>query len=352
MTSIDIVRKAIRFQRPPRLPLTFLLLGQSDTKGVSLSPPEGIIWTGTGVDPWGCRWEQSEVANMGQVKGHPLTNLSRIDRYPMPDYSQDLWWRNVEAELAPIEEQQRYVQGGIFMVLFERMHSLCGFENVLMGLLADRPAMERLADRIVEAHLRVVEGFRDRFGRRIHGITMTDDWGTQQAAFVGFDLWMDFFAPRYKRLFDAMHAAGYDVWLHSCGKVNELVEGFIRVGVDVANLQQPRALGIEQMGRRYRGRITFSSLSDIQATLPTGRRDLIETDAEALAEHWMTPEGGFHFSDYGQGEAIGASDESKLIMYRKFSQISERLYGQPLPEPLLPGEQRPAADTIGRGTVR
>jgi hypothetical protein len=134
--------------------------------------------------------------------------------------------------------------------------------------------------------------------------------------------------------------------------VNELVEGFIRAGADVVNLQQPRALGIEEMGRRYRGRVTFSSLSDIQASLPTGRRDLIEADAEALAEHWMLPEGGFHFSDYGEGPAIGASDESKLIMYRKFSEISERLYGQPLPEPIVPGSHRPASDTIGRGTAR
>jgi hypothetical protein len=336
MTSLEIVKRTIKFQRPERLAIEFDLLGRNDRIGIRPTPPEGVVWTGTGIDPWGCRWAQSEVVNMGTLVGHPLTDPAQIDRHPVPDFTQDHWWVGVEETIAQAEREQRYVTGGIFMILFERMHALCGLETVLMGLLTDRPAMERVADRIVEVQLTLLEQYRLRFGGRIHGISMSDDWGTQNQSFVKLALWMDFFAPRYKRLFDAMHAAGFDVWLHSCGKVNELIEGFIRVGVDVVNLQQPRALGIEEIGKKYRGRISFSSLADIQSTLPTGRADLIEADAEALAANWMLPTGGFVFSDYGDGEAIGTADASKLIMYRKFSEISERMYGNPLPEPILP----------------
>jgi hypothetical protein len=163
---------------------------------------------------------------------------------------------------------------------------------------------------------------------------MSDDWGTQQAAFVSFDLWMDFFLPRYQRLFDAMHAAGCDVWVHSCGKINEIIEGYIRAGVNVVNVQQPRCLGIEAIGQRYRGRIAFETLADIQHTLPMGNPAEIEADAEAIAAHWALPEGGLVFSDYGDGQAIGVPDLApKRRMYQAFSRISERLYGQPLPEP-------------------
>jgi hypothetical protein len=337
MESREIVRRAIRFERPPRLPATFDDFGCRDVGGIGPVPPEPLVTTGTGLDVWGCRWGQSEVANMGQVLGHPISDLRRIGRHPMPDYSQEVYWPDRVAErLTEHEAAGRYVSGGIFMVLFERMHSLCGFQQVLEGLLVERAAMEALADRIVEVHLGLVEQYRRRFDGRIHGIGITDDWGTQQAAFISADLWMDFFAPRYRRLFDAMHAAGYDVWLHSCGRVNELIEGFVAVGVDVVNLQQPRALGIDEIGRRYRGRIAFSSLADIQATLPTGRDDLIRRDAEQLAEHWMSPEGGFVLSDYGDGAAIGTPPEIKLLMYRHFSRISERIYGNPLPEPQMP----------------
>ena len=192
--------------------------------------------------------------------------------------------------------------------------------------------MEALADRIVRVQLTLLDAVGSRFGKRLHGVTMTDDWGTQRAAFVSTALWMDFFLPRYKRLFDRMHSYGWDVWVHSCGKVNEIVEGFIQAGADAVNLQQPRALGIEEMGKRYRGRVTFESLADIQASIPTGDPARIDADALALEKHWMLPTGGFVFSDYGDSAALGLKDDRiKRHMYKRFSEVSQRLYGSPLP---------------------
>ena len=161
---------------------------------------------------------------------------------------------------------------------------------------------------------------------------MTDDFGTQHSGYVSGAFWKTFFLPHYKRLFDRMHAAGYDVWVHSCGKVNDIVEGYREAGANVVNLQQPRALGIEEMGSRYRGRIAFESLCDIQSTLPTGDALRIHADAEALLTHWATPEGGFIFSDYGDGAAIGAPLEAKRTMYQAFAKASRRLYPQPMPD--------------------
>ena len=84
------------------------------------------------------------------------------------------------------------------------------------------------------------------------------------------------------------------------------------------HLQQPRALGIEEMGRRYRGRIAFESLADIQATLPTGDRARVDADVADLEKHWMSPEGGFVLSDYGDGAAIGVAADTKKVMVDAF----------------------------------
>ena len=48
----------------------------------------------------------------------------------------------------------------------------------------------------------------------------------------------------------------------------------------------------------------------------------------------MLREGGFVLSDYGDGRAIGAEPDAKMAMYRAFSDVSKRLYGRPLPEPV------------------
>jgi len=339
MTSREIVRRALRFERPPRLPVSFGALGCSDFAGLPVLDDPAFHPSQDGEDEWGCIWEKTETPNMGQVKGHPLEDIRKLDSHPFPNYDADERYADAPGALEQAEAEGKYVQAGIFMVLFERMHSLHGFESVLMKLVLDRPAMEALADRIVAAQLNRIENVARRFEGRVHGWSMTDDWGTQQAAFISFDLWVDFFLPRYRRLFDAMHAMGCDVSVHSCGRVNEIIEGLIQAGADAVNLQQPRALGIEEIGRRYAGRIAFSSLCDIQHTLPTGDRAKIEADVDALMTHWATPDGGFILSDYGDDAAIGVSSpETKLHMYRTFSRYSERIYGEPLPEPASPEE--------------
>ncbi len=332
MTSCEIVRRALRFERPPRLPVDFGLFGCSDYAWLPVSADPAFA-AAEGQDEWGCIWKKTEQANMGQVKGHPLEDITKLDSHPFPNYSIDARYADATDAISRGEAEGKYIWGGIFMVLFERMHTLHGFEDTMMDLITDRPAMEALADRIVDVQVSLIENVAARFPGRVHGWNMSDDWGTQQAAFISFDLWMDFFFPRYKRVYDAMHAAGCDVHVHSCGKINEILEGYIQAGVDAVNLQQPRALGIEEIGERYRGRITFTSLADIQHTLPTGDKSRVDADADALMTHWATPQGGFIFSDYGDGDAIGVSDPAiKRYMYNAFSRHSERLYGERLPE--------------------
>ncbi|KPK59339.1 MAG: hypothetical protein AMK73_08695 [Planctomycetes bacterium SM23_32] len=331
----EIVQAALRFEGPDRLPVRMACFGRDDTAWIPHGTRE-LERDGLRTDEWGCHWEHTDVSNMGQPKGHPLADVCEHEKLVPPDYSEGWRYEGCEEAFRAAEQEDRYTQAGIFMVLFERMHSVAGFENVLMALLSDRENAAALADKIADAHIRLVRAFQERFGPRLHSFSMTDDWGTQSAAFISIELWYDFFFPRYRRIFDAMHEGGQDVWVHSCGKVNEIIRGYIDTGVDAVNLQQPRALGIEEIGRRYRGKITFESLSDIQASLPTGDVERIVADARELAEHWMTRDGGFVLSDYGDGVAIGAGPEAKLIMYRAFSDVSRDLYGRPLPEPQVP----------------
>ncbi|MEK7412276.1 MAG: uroporphyrinogen decarboxylase family protein [Planctomycetota bacterium] len=333
-TSRQIVSDAIHHRGPERLPVLQAGLGVCDSAWLPMKTVVGFQPAVAGEDEWGCIWDRTEIKNMGQIKVHPLLEIpADLAACKRPDYRADSRWLDCPAALDRAEHEGKYVVSGLFMVLFERMQGLHGFENCLMDLKLDRPAMERLANLIVETHLTYVREVHRRFGNRVHGISMSDDWGTQTAAYISSTMWMDFFYPHYRRLFDEMHRCGYDVWVHSCGKVNEIIEGYIAAGVNVVNLQQPRALGISEIGRRYRGRIAFESLCDIQRTLPTGDRRLIAEDADQLMQHWADGSGGFIFSDYGDGAAIGAPAGAKLAMYREFSRLSERLYGRALPEP-------------------
>ncbi|MHB9027105.1 MAG: uroporphyrinogen decarboxylase family protein [Armatimonadota bacterium] len=319
LSSYERVYRGVHFQTPDRLPVSMGSLGVDDFGYAGAAFDSERRQTGLGADEWGCCWSKSELANMGQVTGHPLEDWRLLDNYPFPDPDREDIYAGIEEQLAQCEG--KYVLTGQFMLLFERMHSLRGFATTLEDLYAEPELSAALADRIVDFDIRVIRNLSAIAGKRIHCYSFTDDWGTQQACFISRAMWQQFFKPRYAKVFAAAHEAGWDVWMHSCGKVNEIIEDLIEIGCNIMNLQQPRALGIEEIGRRYAGRIAFASLCDIQHTLPFKSAEDIREEARLLLQHWATPQGGFILSDYGDGAAIGVPLEKKEIMFAAFQEF-------------------------------
>jgi len=323
VTSYEIVRRAIEFERPERIPIRFAALGVDDTYGVGLESPQGWKPVVPNADEWGCVWqyppEGSGIVNMGQPTGHPLRSLDEMDEISWPDADDPDRYASVEAALA--DAGDKYVMCGSGYTFFERMHFLRGMPDLFVDMHERPKQVHELAERALDYPIRVARQLGKRFRGRIHGFGMTDDWGTQEACFLNPEMWREFFKDGYRRLFGAIHEAGMHAWMHSCGHVNDVIGEWVDCELDVVNLQQPRNLGIEEIGRRYRGRICLESLCDIQATLPRGDVRAIEEEAALLLEHWGGPEGGFVLSDYGDGAAIGVPDETKQVMLDAFIRL-------------------------------
>jgi hypothetical protein len=317
MNSFEVVKRAVEFGCPDRLPCEFDSMGINDTYSV------GWNQIGTGdksqrqtYDEWGCLWVRTEMTNMGQVKGHPLSDWSLVESFNWPDPDNPKFYTGMEDRFKGSDG--KYIFTGIFMLLFERMHALRGFENTLTDLYLESERIEMLADRIVEYDIAIINNIAKRFPGLIHGFNFTDDWGTELATIISPALWDEFFKPRYKKIFDAVKKAGWHIWMHSCGKVNGIIPSLIDIGVDVLNLQQPRTLGIEEIGSQFAGKVCFSTTCDIQQTLPfKGEQEIVE-EAKLLMDCWGTKKGGFVLSEYGDGRAIGVSDDKKKIMFDAF----------------------------------
>jgi len=325
MIAREVVTRAVEFRHPPRLPVSGYG-AVSDVTWIAydqIRPPEA--GDDPAVDQWLCRWGHTDVPNMGQVKGHPLEDLSRMDEFPWPDGEDPERYVNVPSRLEEIysdpARRDKYVVTGIFMILWERMHSLHGFENCMMDLMDDRREIHELADRILAYDIAVVRNMYNICGNRIQAVNFSEDWGTEMDLMISPDLFRRFFLPRYKRLFSVIHECGWHVWMHSCGKINKALPMLIEAGLDIVNMQQPRTNGIEEIGREFAGRICFETLCDIQKTLPVGDRDEVEREAEELLHRWGTPAGGFILGDYGDHVAIGASPEIKEFMLKTFQRL-------------------------------
>jgi len=329
VNSQEIVRRAIEFDKPPRIPFW-----QHWNHKTAEFPDDvhniwemdraeaGWFFDNPGMDDWGCGWSTTDVQNIGQVTDCPLNDWSTLESYRPPDPRNPFYYDR----LGPMIDQAagRYVCLTAHSLLFSRLHKLRGFVNTMEDFYLEAERVHRVLDMIVDFKLGQIDELRRRFGDRIHGLFVADDWGTQDGPFVGKNILDDFFVPRYRKIFDAIHDCGWHVVLHSCGRINDFVPTFIELGVDVLNMQQTLSYGLEPFGQQFRGKVCFAATVDIQATMPDCVESDIRGQVRMLLENWRTSAGGLIAFDYGDWTAIGVDEEAFRIMFDEFRVAGER----------------------------
>jgi uroporphyrinogen decarboxylase len=111
---------------------------------------------------------------------------------------------------------------------------------------------------------------------------------------MGPDRWREFILPRIKRMYDAVHAHGKYVFIHSCGDVDELFDDLVAAGLNCFNPFQPEVMDVKALMKQYRGKLAFHGGLSIQKTLPFGTPGDVRRESRELLE--LGAEGGYIFS--------------------------------------------------------
>ena len=212
--------------------------------------------------------------------------------------------------------------------MFERLHFLIGFNEALVGLMQDRKEIEYLLDKIVDYQSRTVLHIYGKLGDRVHGIVGSDDWGTQTSTFISPQLWNEVFKPRYRKIADVVHDCGYDLWIHSDGKIESIMPDFIDAGVDVFQPPQPSSvLGIREYGDQFAGKACHGLYIDIQSTAVYGTEEEIIQEAHDLVNYWSDEKGsGVIAIDYSDPTSVGTKVENSKIALKAFKEAWEEKY--------------------------
>lgn len=325
MLPKEIVRRAIEFQSPPRLPFWQheVPWAPDDVWDIwEMDRAEaGWFFDNAAMDDWHCQWARTETKNMGQVVGHPLADWSALERFRPPDPTNPFYFER----LGPLldQAQDRYVVVTSHFNLIERLHMLRGFAATMEDFVLEPARIERVLDMILEFKLGMFDELARRFPGAIDALFLTDDWGTQQGTFVSRRVFEQFFAPRYQKLFASIRGHNWHVILHSCGRINDFVPRLIELGVDVLNMQQPRAYGLVEFGEQFRGKVCFLTTVDIQSTLPRGNAEEVRQEARLLVRHWSTPAGGLIVFNYGDPEALAVKPEMTEVMFDEFAKLMD-----------------------------
>jgi uroporphyrinogen decarboxylase len=328
-TSKELVKQAIEFRHPERVPYNF---DSNRTPVIAEKYGEDFVWLFAKKDPdfkprynepkkweteWGIVYESLNTSH-GEPKEFPLADLTKIADFQVPDFTKSV--RYLEAEQLIKDNPDKYLMGMFPHFLFQVMIELIGFETFMMSPYDNREMLDLLADKLTESCLKVVDCFADR---GVDGIIAIEDLGLQSSMMFHPDLWREIYKPRMAKIVKRCHDRGLHFLIHTCGGIMDVIEDYIEVGTDVLNIDQQDNLGIDELSRRYKGRICFFCPVDIQTTLPVGTLEQIEAKVKHLIKALGTDAGGFMAKTYPQPDSIAIPEASTKFMCECFKKYGK-----------------------------
>ena len=320
MSPKDVVCRTVRFQGADRIPYDLPQEWGSDFALVGMDPSPDAR-PSTGVDEWGTVWENISICNLGQVKEYPLKDWGAWDKLSVPDIRDPRrWWA-----LAGARERagDRFLMG-LGISIYERAHFVRGLDNVWIDIHEAPGELGRLLDVLVDMNLYAIERYSQAGA---DGYMFCDDWGLQDRLMISPKSWRELWKPRYARIYKAAHDAGLLTFLHSCGNIVDILDDFIEIGLDVIQMDQQENMGLDLLGERFGGRITFWCPVDIQRTMVYGTLEDIRAYCRRMVKALGRPEGGFIAMWYSDPAGAGHRQEALDAMCDEFLKIS-REYGR------------------------
>lgn len=242
----------------------------------------GEIW----VDEWGCERHFAEDGVAGEVKNPPMQNISDVERLQTP--YEILTNGNFSKANEYHDKTDQFVLGWSRVRPFERMQFLLGTEKLFIELGYGSKYLDLLRDILHEFFLKELALWVET---DVDGILFMDDWGSQQNLLTSPRMWRSFFKPLYQEYCDLIHSRDKYVFFHSDGNIEQIYPDLIEIGVDALN-SQLFCMNIEELGKRYKGKITFFGEIDRQHILPFGTKDDVVNAVKRVKDTLWMPEGG------------------------------------------------------------
>ncbi len=313
----DLVRQAIRFDSPKRVPVWFVNADQQQGDVMVYHLMLGREGVGDPqVKEWGYKLESMDDGTMGHPTEPHLPDWDAGGRYRPPPLREAERMAAAPAFFAECED--RYRLASLDLSGFTTYTLLRGFENSMLDFLAEPERFARLMGLIFDFECELMR-MAARWG--FDGIHFADDWGTQSGLMISPGLWRKLFKPGYRKQFALARGLGLDVWYHCCGNFAEIAEDFCEIGVDVLNIAQPNVMDVAAVAGRLRGQQCFLIPISYQTVSIRGTPAEIYAEARRLYELLAVPGGGFigYVEEYG---CMGMSEENYRACGEAFRRLS------------------------------
>ncbi|MCL2200555.1 MAG: uroporphyrinogen decarboxylase (URO-D) [Oscillospiraceae bacterium] len=187
--------------------------------------------------------------------------------------------------------------------VFEQLHFLMGFEDMLMNFLLEPDDMLELCETIgnyrAEYMKLIVENLKPDV------VLSHDDWGSKQNLFVSPEIWREFIKPQYVKIYKILKDAGVLIMHHSDSICEPIIEDMIDIGIDIWQGAIPEN-DLLRLQKEIGGRMVMMGGLDMSIIdLPDAKAEQVTAETLRACETY-TPGGNFivSFTYGGPGDVI------------------------------------------------
>ena len=334
MTPKDLVYKTLNFESPERIPRQMWLLPWAEkkfeawTRKIKTDFPDDIVQCpaiyegslshtggkyskGNFIDEWGCVFNNAEEGVMGIVSNPRIRDWSDLKNLTPPEA---ILHPNTEEVNRFCKSSDKFVYAGGLVRPLERFQFLRTMEQSFIDVLLEEPGYLELLRILHEFYCKEVEAWAKT---DIDAIFLMDDWGTQHALMVPPKAFTSHFKPMYKDYCEIARYYGKKVFMHSDGQITDIIDDLIEVGVDALN-SQLFCMDLQELGNRFKGRITFWGEIDRQSLLPDGTQEEIREAVREVHKHLYANGGIIAQCEFG----LGAKPENIYKVFESWDQIT------------------------------
>lgn len=336
MTSKELVQRTLAFDSPSRIPRQIWILpwaqdrypdvierlGREFPDDIVNAPEvynrqpkrQGEKYTpGIYVDEWGCTFSVKQKGTIGIVQKPQIAGWEDLDTFMVPEETLSV---DREAVNDFCRTREQFVLSATMQRPFERFQFIRTMEQALVDLAEQRSELSELLKRIHTHYCKEVDVWSQT---DVDAVGIMDDWGSQNALLTSPEIFRKFFKPMYKDYVEIAKSYGKSVFMHSDGYIAEIFPDLIEIGIDAIN-SQLFCMDIVELGRRFRGRITFWGEIDRQDLLPRGSREDINRAVRSVFEELYDSGGVIAQCEFG----LGANPENIFAVFDSWNKIGAR----------------------------
>jgi uroporphyrinogen decarboxylase len=242
---------------------------------------------------WGMGSVPGSMEHFVESRFHPLAtamNAGDLENYDWPDIDAPYRFDGMSEKIRAYHDRGYPVLGELYCTIFETIWQLRGMDNMLMDFLDNEEMAHALCDRLGGMRCRQAAMYA---GLGVDVIRLGDDVSTQRGLMMSPAIYRHFLKEPTRQIIKAAKEVNPDVlvFMHCDGKVEDLIEDYIDIGVDILNPIQPECNNFSRIADCYSNRISFWGGIGTQSLMPFGTPDDILA-AVAQMNHRFKEKGG------------------------------------------------------------